>query len=195
MGTKYLMVSFEDERIKQISEVLGNKTCKKIIDFLSENKEVSEKDMSDALKMPINTVEYNLKKLLAAGLIEKAKNFFWSRKGRKIDLYKLANKHIIISPKSYSGVSGKLKKIIPGVIVSGIGAVLIKIFTTARGGGDFLAEKFMDSAAEVVPTNSGAVGGMGAESFGLIGIPVWAWFLAGSLVALMVFVIWNWRKM
>jgi DNA-binding transcriptional ArsR family regulator len=95
---KFILVSLNDESSKSLSEILGNKTCKKIIDFLSERKEASEKDISDGLKIPLNTAEYNLSKLLKSGLVKKTNNFFWSVKGKKIPMYKLANKHIVISP-------------------------------------------------------------------------------------------------
>ena len=80
---KYLLISLGDEKAKKLSEVLGNSTCNKILEFLADKSEVSEKDISTALKMPLNTVEYNLKKLLTAELIEKSQKFFWSTKGKK----------------------------------------------------------------------------------------------------------------
>ncbi|MFH1310779.1 MAG: beta-propeller domain-containing protein [Nanoarchaeota archaeon] len=113
---KFILIGLDDDRSKKIAEVLGNKTCKKIIDHLVETKEASEKDISDKLNIPINTIEYNLKKLLDSGLIEKTKNFFWSKKGKKIDIYKLANKHIVISPKSKPDLS-VLKTILPIIVV------------------------------------------------------------------------------
>lgn len=109
---KFIMIGIDDEGSKDIAEVLGNKTCKKIIDYLADTKEASEKDISSALNMPINTVEYNLNKLIKSGLVVKSKNFFWSIKGKKIDMYKLANKHIIISPKKRPNLE-TLKSIIP----------------------------------------------------------------------------------
>ena len=36
MDDKFIMFGLDDERSKDIAEVLGNKTCKKIIDYLSE---------------------------------------------------------------------------------------------------------------------------------------------------------------
>ena len=82
---KFILMGMDDKRSKKIAEVLGNKTSKKILDYLTDIKEASEKDISDSLNMPINTIEYNLKKLLEAGLVEKTKNFFWSKRGKKIN--------------------------------------------------------------------------------------------------------------
>ena len=120
-------MNMNDERSKHVAEILANKTCKKIIDYLAETKEVSEKDISDALKIPINTVEYNLQKLLKSGLVEKTKNFFWSRKGKKIPMYKLARKHIVISPSSKSSKPNMniLKTLIPVIMIIAIGLTFV----------------------------------------------------------------------
>ncbi|VVB78341.1 Beta propeller domain protein [uncultured archaeon] len=130
---KFILMDMDDERSKKIAEVLGNKTCKKIIDYLSEVKEASEKDIATALSIPINTVEYNLKKLIESGLVEKTKNFFWSVKGRKIDMFKLAKKHIIISPKSKRVDMTKLKTILPVIFIAAVLVALILIFSSNPG--------------------------------------------------------------
>lgn len=124
MKDKFILMNLDDARSKKIADVLGNKTCKKIVGFLSDTKEASEKDIADELGIPINTVEYNLKKLLNAGLLEKTKNFFWSKKGRKIDMYKLSNKSIVISPKKKPTMSS-LKTIIPVILSIVIVAILL----------------------------------------------------------------------
>lgn len=123
---KFILVSLNDENSKFLSEVLGNKTCKKIIDFLSERKEASEKDISDGLQIPLNTTEYNLTKLVKSGIVKKTSNFFWSVKGKKIPMYKLANKHIVISPlkKPSPEILKTLLPVVAGIFIG----VLIMIF-------------------------------------------------------------------
>ena len=74
----FMLISLEDSKSKAVSEVLGSKTCKKIITHLSEKKEASQKDLSDSLNIPMNTLDYNIKKLLESGFIQKRKNFFWN---------------------------------------------------------------------------------------------------------------------
>ncbi|MEK6825474.1 MAG: beta-propeller domain-containing protein [Nanoarchaeota archaeon] len=98
MSDKYLNIDLHDPRAAAIAEVLANKTCKKILDLLAE-KEMSESDISNLLGIPLNTVGYNMKKLLESGLVVKTKTFFWSVKGKKIPTYRLANKKIVISPR------------------------------------------------------------------------------------------------
>jgi inhibitor of cysteine peptidase len=125
---KFILMGIDDERSKDIAEVLSNKTCKKILDFLADTKEASEKDISDELNIPINTVEYNLNKLIKSGLVEKSKNFFWSRKGRKIDMYKIVKKHIIISPRSTKLKMNELKTIIPIIFAAGFILLIAILF-------------------------------------------------------------------
>ena len=122
---KFIMINIDDERSKKVAEVISNPTCKKILNYIAENKEKSEEDISKELAMPINTVEYNLKKLLESGLIEKSKNFFWSKKGKKINLYKPSNRHIVISPKKKPNID-LLKTIVPVIIaLAAVVAVLV----------------------------------------------------------------------
>jgi DNA-binding transcriptional ArsR family regulator len=104
MVDKFIMVDMSDERTGKIAEVLSSKTAKNILSVISESeKELSVSDISSKLKIPLNTVDYNLKKLISTGLVEESKSFFWSVKGRKIKTFKAANKKIIISTKPRFG--------------------------------------------------------------------------------------------
>jgi DNA-binding transcriptional ArsR family regulator len=118
-----ISVSIDDNRIKDIAEAITNKTCKRILNYLTENeKTISE--ISIELDIPINTVEYNIKKLLNTGLIEK-KSFWWSIKGKKMPTYTVSNKRIIISPKKEIN---NLKYLI-ALGVTGIISLIIKNIT------------------------------------------------------------------
>jgi len=190
MAEKYLLFSLDDDRAKKLGDVISNSTCRKIVNFLAEN-EASEGEVAKELKIPINTVEYNLKKLLLAGIIEKDK-FFWSRKGKKIDIYKVANKLIVISPKKAS-VYSKLKGIVPVVLISGFIAFLIALYS--KLGNLFLsADRVANLAGEKAVTLPEA-----AEKAASVavsgGLGAWFWFLVGAIVAIIVFVVWNWKKL
>ena len=115
MTEKHLLLSLDDENAKALGETIANATARKIVAYLAE-EEASETKIAKALGVPINTVEYNLNKLLKSGLIEKSKKFFWSEKGKKIDVYKVANKLLIIAPKKSS--FRKLKSFLPIFLVS-----------------------------------------------------------------------------
>lgn len=120
MTDKYLMLELNDARSGKIAEVMANKTCKKILSLIAD-KELSENDISKELKIPINTVDYNIKNLLDSGLIEKA-GHWWSVKGRRIETYKLANKKIIISTKS------RTTGLIAGALIFGAFGFAFKVF-------------------------------------------------------------------
>ena len=120
---KYLMFDLDDDKLSLLTDVLSNKTSKKILEYLAD-KEASEGEISQDLNLPANTVNYNIKNLVGAGLIEKSKDWFWSVKGKKIPYYKVANKKIIISPKSGSNT----KTLLSALLATGIGALLIKWF-------------------------------------------------------------------
>jgi predicted transcriptional regulator len=200
---KYILMSLNDPKTKHLSKVIGNKTCEKILNYLAENTESSEQDISKALNMPLNTVEYNLNKLVQSGLLEKTSNFFWSKKGKKIELYKVSNKSIIISQKN-SSIFDSLKSILPISILSGLGAMIIRqinqpIFEQS------LNQIATDEVLSRVPEMSDSIVA-GAKSVAYNGAepiihstqnnfltilsasPVW-WFIAGALLSLGIFLI------
>src|SRR3989344_9293576 len=113
MANSSINIDLDDPRTGLVAEALANKTCVKILSLLAEH-ELREVDIAKKLELPINTVEYNLNKLINSGLIEKSKIFFWSVKGKKTPTYKVANRKIIISPKRI------IKGVVPAVLVSGV---------------------------------------------------------------------------
>ncbi len=187
----FILVSLNDEKSKSISEVLGNPTCKKIINHLANIKEASQKDLSIALKIPLNTIEYNIKKLLDSGFIQKRKNFFWSKKGKKIIIYELSNKSIIISNKKT--VSEKIKSILPAFIFGISATFAIGVYEKIKNTSQALATQ---SSELVAKSLDNFAGGQSANLFeSSIGFPIWVWFLLGFLIAITIISIVNWRKL
>jgi len=193
------MISLDDEKLGVLAEVLSNKTAKKIIEFLAD-KEASESEISQKLNLPANTVNYNVRKLLEAGLIEKSKNYFWSRKGKKMVFYRVAKKSIIISPKSSNTV-----KVVSTILITGIAAVLVKIFSgsfiqkstvVVRDSVNYINQTFNESLtlAKDVPMAAGSELSLGYAKSTAQDIVVsnnvvsstfsqpWFWFVMGALV-------------
>ena len=189
---KFIMMNMDDERSKKVAEILGNKTCKKILDYLSEKDEASEKDISDALNIPINTAEYNLKKLMQAGLVEKTKNFFWSAKGKKIPTYKLARKHIVISPSGKSNIYSKLKTILPVTLLSLAGALIIRQYTIIKSAIPLEIDFALKAEQNVMEAASNTLA-QNPQTFTPVN-PVWVWFLGGAILAILLYTLINWRK-
>jgi len=174
MTEKYISINMDDEKITQIAEILSNKTCKKILNYLAE-KEASEGDISKDLKIPINTVEYNLSKLIRAGLVQASRNFFWSVKGKKIKTYELANKKIIISTKR--SLKGMLASIFAGGAILGAIKVLIN-YNSIRS---LSNAQIMNDAVEKIVYSSVPASGIATRSFESLSYlnNVWMWVIAG----------------
>lgn len=206
MANSSIMIDLDDVRSEKIAEVLSNKTSKKILQSLAEGEKCGS-ELAERLNLPLNTVSYNLKKLTEAGLIEKAKKFFWSSKGKKIDYYHVVNKKIVIIPKQM------VRGVLPAVIFTGLAAIGIKLWTLskfqsrefanafARDGGVL---KVTQTAAEAASEGLAAPKALADASQGIaslcnetiLGIAQssWLWFLTGALFALLVYLIWNWRR-
>ena len=180
---KSIMIDLDDPRTDKLADVISNKTSKKILSALAE-QELTETDLSKNIGIPLNTVGYSIDKLEEVGLIEKAKEFFWSAKGKKIYKYKVSNKRIVISPKSM------MRGIIPSIIAVSVIALAIKIFSASK-------ETITRDAA----TSTAGIEAMKAIEPSAVSqiVPVlanisWAWFLLGALTALLIFILWNIMK-
>lgn len=180
MGNKYLMLDLNDPRSSKVAEVIANKTCKKILGLLAE-RELSETDISRELTLPINTVGYNIKNLLEAGLIEKTSNFFWSTRGKKINLYRVSNKKIVISPRSSNSffISAVLGGLVLGL--GKIGLNYLRFNSTAKlmsGASDNSGSSLLSSTRieEALPAT--------ANKFIELNYfhNVWIWILVGLLL-------------
>jgi DNA-binding transcriptional ArsR family regulator len=180
---KYVLVSLDDAKTGKIAEVLGNKTCKIILELLSE-EEFSEKDISDRLNIPMNTVNYNVKKLKEVGLIEEKKHFF-SIKGKRIPVYRVSNKSIIISPKKSS--FSKIKNFLPVVIIASLFSIFLLWYDKTRGKVPF---RFSEDLFAGEPTvleslNNELTGFTSSFSFGLV-----EYFLIFIWVGIVLFFAW-----
>jgi len=205
----FMLVSLEDSKSKAIAEVIGSNTCKKIIGYLAEHKEASQNDLSNALEIPLNTIDYNMKKLLDSGFVQKRNNFFWSKKGKKIIMYELSNKSIVFSPKKTSGE--KIKSILPAIILTAAGTFAIWVFDKIRYAGERTINYVNDASELIFEKTASAAGGVmssGASSGAPQVVnavqdtlltpqptPLWAWFLGGAFLAILIFSIVNWSKL
>lgn len=189
MANEYILLNMDDEKSAKVAEVMGNKSCKKILSILAE-QELTETDISNKINLPLNTTEYNLKKLIQSGLVEKAKTHFWSVKGKKIPVYKLANKYIVIAPKSSS--KSVLKSFLPVVLVSGVIALMIRYLfsynsnSLVKSTNDFVLTAPQVSGASAVAETASVSASLMDK---ILSLPSWEWFLAGALFAALLFLI------
>jgi DNA-binding transcriptional ArsR family regulator len=135
----FLLVNLKESKSKELAQVIGSDSCRKILDYLANNKKASESEIAKDLKQPLSTIHYNLQNLYKAGLVV-AEEFHYSEKGKEVNHYSLAKKIIIIAPEGKSGFMEKLKKVLPLTIFAVVGAGLIQAFTFfSRSGANNLA--------------------------------------------------------
>lgn len=212
----FLLLSLEDSKTKKIANVVSNESCRKLLDYLAK-KEATESELAEKLQIPISTVHYNLQQLMETGLIN-TEEFHYSEKGKEVLHYKLANKYIIISPKSTYGLKEKLKNILPTALIALGAAGTIQLFSRyfskeAVLAGDNLmvaksaaVERAFDAAAEEAVLAAPAVAQEAAVEAMPQAAPIMAdkvylvpqnialWFLIGALFALIVYFVLGWIR-
>jgi len=150
----FLLVNLQEDQAKHLAQIVSNDSCRKILDYLSDKENATETDISNSLAIPISTVHYNLQALVKGNLVE-AEEFHYSEKGKEVLHYNLANKFIIIAPKSTFGLKEKLRSILPvGAVCLGAAAILQwfqKFLPTSVG--ESAAQPLM--AATPLATNAG----------------------------------------
>lgn len=151
----FLLVSLQEDKAKKLAQVISNPTARKILDILTKG-DATESEISEKLSIPISTVHYNLQ-LLVEGNLVVTEEFHYSKKGREILHYKLANKYIIIAPSESYNLKDKLRKILPlgifALIVSGI----LQIFTT-QPKKMFFASESLDAVGASPALREAAIG-------------------------------------
>ncbi|MBU0472169.1 MAG: helix-turn-helix domain-containing protein [Nanoarchaeota archaeon] len=205
----FLLVSLSEDKAKQLAQVVTNDTCRKVLDFLAD-KEATESEVAHELKLPISTVHYNLQQLIKGGLVV-TEDYHYSEKGKEVNHYKLANKFIIIAPKSTWGLKEKLRKILPIAAVTVIGAFGVELarrllsgsistmsFAAKEAGNAVMraAPQAMDFAAEemlMTADTAPPVADVVVRTF-----PIWQqaalWFLIGGFVAIITYLIVDWMS-
>lgn len=158
----FLLVSLNEEKAKEVAQIITNNTCRKMLDFLASTMDATESQIATALDIPISTVHYNLEALKKAKLIE-SEEFHYSSKGKEVSHYKLANKYIIIAPQSTHGIKDKLRSILPLGLLAAATGFFINLFSKgtfkaaelARGGSyNMVVQDAAEGSAGTVVTES-----------------------------------------
>lgn len=210
---KFILVSLKEEESKKLAQILANDTSRKILEFLAE-KETTESELAQNLNIPISTIHYNLQALLKGRLVE-AEEYHYSEKGKEVLHYKLANKYIIIAPKSTFGIREKLRKILPVGIIAFIGSSLLYFYdfiqkpfsgklmadapqemitkSLARGSETLVEDMALETVSAVAPEAAPIIAETGANTM----ISFWQtfiqnpalWFLFGCIFTLILIIV------
>lgn len=186
----FLLVSLEQNKAKKLAQIINNDTCRKILNFLAK-KDATETELAEKLNIPLSTVHYNLQNLLEAGLV-KAEEFHYSKKGKEVNHYSLTNKFIIIAPKSTEGISVKIKRVLPIVLLVGAATALVQalskyLYQPIYAQTPLAREAMLETIAAGAPKAAEAVPLISQANFAL-------WFLYGALFSLVAFIAWEWVK-
>jgi DNA-binding transcriptional ArsR family regulator len=208
----FLLVDLNEKKTKKLAETITSDTSRKILNYLTEKEHDTEANISKELDIPISTVHYHLQKLTEASLVV-IEEFHYSKKGREVNHYKLANKYIIIAPRKVSGLKQALKNVLPiGLIVLGISAIIKFVTSTFGRVGSFSAETLQKAAPmleeaayatadETIMESAPVAAEMATDCLPQISTyepNIALWFLVGSLSAiviyLMVILVKEWRR-
>ncbi len=196
MTEKFLMVSLEDEQAKKLAEIISNKTSRRILDHLSNIEEASASDIAKKLNLPLNTIHYNIQNLVKSSLVE-CKEFKWSKKGREINLYKLAKKHIIITQKSDSLLKERLKAIFFVGVLSIIASFIIKLYVDTQSSVATTmkeAAPLAQQAKIAMDTQPEQIANLPTAPFEALFHNAYLWFLLGAIFAILIYTLILWRK-
>ncbi|MEK6932490.1 MAG: helix-turn-helix domain-containing protein [Nanoarchaeota archaeon] len=178
---KYILVSLEEDKAKDLANVLSNATSRRILEYLSTKDEASETEVAKELKSPLSTVHYNLQLLRKNGLVE-TKKFSYSEKGKRIEFYRVVKKFIVIAPK-YTR-RNLINSVLPLFLISAGIAFIIQwlsnLTTRVSTSNTLMAQdSFQKATAESAPM---LVQATTTNYYGY-------WFLAGAWMILLIYIL------
>ena len=189
----FMLLSMKDS--KNVANAMSNETAQKIISYLAEHKEATESELSKKLNVPLPTIHYNIQQLKKAKLIE-AKEFFWSKKGKEMLVYKLAKRYIIISPDSSENNLSKLKTLLPVTLISLVGSGIIYLwqktkFISLKTTSDLAGQASEEAVGKALP-GSDAAANLTQEVITQAVPPNYAlFFLIGSLFVILMLLLFT----
>jgi len=120
------------EESKLITQTIANDTARQILELLADAP-MSTSAIAKKLDIPLTTAQYNVEKLIEAGLVivEKTK---YSEKGREVKLYAPAKRMIVLVPRNTpsQAIMDALKKYLVLVPIAAAIAIFIE-FATQMG--------------------------------------------------------------
>jgi len=199
MENAYIVASLEDEKAKELGQIIANETTRKILNLLTK-KNTNESEIAKELGIPISTVHYNIQQLLKAGLV-KIKGFYYSPKGNKVNVYTLTRKLILIAPQGTNLVRSKIKNILPVLLITFGISVAIKLIYPATNLAmrAEMVERTAEGVKKVLGTAAEAAGGAtGAvpilSNITRLATNYAAFFFGGSLLALLLYLLFTRSK-
>lgn len=182
MSHNAVLIDLNDPRTVKLAEVISNATCKRILALLAEH-DLSESELAHRLNAPLNTINYNMKKLVAAGLVSSVRSL-WSSKGRAVKVYRVSRKNIVISPRAL------LRGVLPVSLVALAATFGVRTWELSR----LASPDVMKVSGASLEATSAATDSVAAPlAQGLLS-HFWFWFLAGAALGIAALFMWNWLR-
>lgn len=179
---KYILVSLEEDKARDIANVISNSTSRKILEYLSSKDEASETEVSKELNVPLSTIHYNLQQLKKTNLVE-TKRFMYSEKGKKVGFYSVVKKFIVIAPK-YTR-RNLINSVLPLFLISAGISFIIQWLSNLKTQALTMADNIMTKeAGSALVQQTAQVTNLSVNYYGY-------WFLAGAWVILIIYIVIN----
>jgi predicted transcriptional regulator len=144
---KLLVIPLGEES-KAITQTISNDTAMRILDLLAETP-LSTSAIAKRLDIPLTTAQYNMEKLIEAGLakVDKTK---YSEKGREVKLYAPARRFIVIVPEKTSGqaVIEALKKYLVMIPIALAASIVVEYLSSVN---NFISKGVIIPADRTLP--------------------------------------------
>jgi len=190
----FLLISLEEKETKKIAEAINNSTGRRILDALAI-KEYTETELSKELDIPISTVHYNLKQLMEANLVI-VDEFHYSPKGKEVNHYKLANKYIIIAPKSDNNrFRDALNKILPLTIITAVTGGLLTAWNLFGNASSSKVASVQEAVPRAMMTTSTSAAASSPQAIAItrpfLQSEFVAWFFVGALSIIVIYFVYE----
>ena len=189
---KFLLVSLSESKAKQLAQTISNETARKILDFLAD-KEATESELAKELNLPISTVHYNLTQLQKGGLVV-SDEYHYSPKGKEVNHYKLANKYIIIAPKSTYGIKEKLKSVLPVAFIIAAAGGIIQLISNKFGKAATFAAPAAEKAMLAEEAVADAAPRVAETATQIPQVQIALWFIGGAIAAVLLYLLIDWIR-
>ncbi|MCD1294605.1 ArsR family transcriptional regulator [Methanocella sp. CWC-04] len=139
---KLLVVPLGSES-KNITQIISNDTARSILELLAESP-MSTSAIAKKLDIPLTTAQYNVEKLIEAGLV-KIERTKYSEKGREVKLYSAAKRYIVLVPEKTpsQAVIDAIKKYLVLLPIAAVLSIIVEYFVP-------LKDQLMDSGEEML---------------------------------------------
>lgn len=174
---------------KKIGQVIGSESCRRILDSLA-TEPASASQLAEKMEVPLTTVQYDIEKLLGAGLI-RVERVVRTEKMRQMKIYGPVRKLIVVVPERLASGSPVdiLKKYLGafiGILLAGTLVELLPSWRASPASAPKAAADIAGEAQRALPLSAPVSTAISPEPhYGL-------WLMAGGTLALALLGLAGW---